>query len=720
MKKLYTVILLSFTSIISSSVSSQVIEDWVRTAGDVNKNNAMIARDANDNVFVTGHYLNIYTRKYDKLGNFQWEATSTSGISNNFERSTWITIDPFGNVIVMGMRYVFSQGYPLPVGMIVMKYDQNGNQLWKRTITGTFGSIDFSVQNFDERCFTDAQGNIYAGAAERFPSQSPGYFAVKFSPSGTILWSKKVFLGSQYYDVNACRLNTNGTFVLTGTSEKSPTNTTTVAFNSNGDILWTSTVPANAGGNDVVFDNSRNTYVLTTYTATVENSTDFVLLKYSPSGALLSTKFYDFGGAEIGKRMVYTPDNNLVMTGVGSQLTGMPYTDWVTIKVNTDGSSLWRKRYNQHQNNDEIPYFIAADDLSNVYITGTGGPFLGGSTLSALQMVTLKYGPGGNQQWTAVTDSPATKGVGIAIASDRSLFVAGENVMTVIHYIQNSSSIYYRDADGDGYGDAATSVKASSPPQGYVSDSTDCNDNDSNIYPAATEICDGKDNNCDGHIDEGCSQVTITISDASINEGNRGQKTMSFDVTISQVSSRIVSVNYSTQDATATAGSDYVATSGTLTFKGRTTKQTIAISIIGDKIPEQSETFIVALSNAVNATIIKTRGTGTIINDDGPMTAISSAPASENNNSTVNRFVNVSPNPATSSLYVELYGYTGNVTMQLANLNGKVLMQQKMQAGDTKYVRQQLDIENITSGVYLLIVIDKKGNRQSEKIVIAR
>ncbi len=65
---------------------------------------------------------------------------------------------------------------------------------------------------------------------------------------------------------------------------------------------------------------------------------------------------------------------------------------------------------------------------------------------------------------------------------------------------------YYMDNDGDGFGDASISIDTCQAISGYVIDDTDCNDNDANIFPGATEVCgDGLDNNCDGQADEGCS-----------------------------------------------------------------------------------------------------------------------------------------------------------------------------------------------------------------------
>ena len=61
---------------------------------------------------------------------------------------------------------------------------------------------------------------------------------------------------------------------------------------------------------------------------------------------------------------------------------------------------------------------------------------------------------------------------------------------------------WYSDSDGDGYGDAASSTLACDAPSGHVSDDADCDDGDGAVNPAATELCDSVDNDCDGTIDE--------------------------------------------------------------------------------------------------------------------------------------------------------------------------------------------------------------------------
>ncbi len=65
----------------------------------------------------------------------------------------------------------------------------------------------------------------------------------------------------------------------------------------------------------------------------------------------------------------------------------------------------------------------------------------------------------------------------------------------------STGSDWYADADEDGYGDADTFIESCDQPTGYLSDSADCDDADSDINPDATETCDGVDEDCDGVTD---------------------------------------------------------------------------------------------------------------------------------------------------------------------------------------------------------------------------
>lgn len=112
------------------------------------------------------------------------------------------------------------------------------------------------------------------------------------------------------------------------------------------------------------------------------------------------------------------------------------------------------------------------------------------------------------------------------------------------------------------------------------------------------------------------SNPSISIQNASVLEGNSGAKNATFTVTLSQASTQTVTVNYATANNTAIAGTDYVATNGTLTFTPGSLSRTFAVQIQGDLEDESNEFFQVNLSGAVNGTIATSQAQGTILDDE--------------------------------------------------------------------------------------------------------
>jgi hypothetical protein len=90
-----------------------------------------------------------------------------------------------------------------------------------------------------------------------------------------------------------------------------------------------------------------------------------------------------------------------------------------------------------------------------------------------------------------------------------------------------------------------------------------------------------------------------------------------FTVTLSAAYDVPVTVDFATADGTARTGnSDYVGTTGTLTFAPGQTTKTVTVIVKGDKKKESNETFFVNLSGATNALMLDSQGVGTILNDD--------------------------------------------------------------------------------------------------------
>ncbi|MDZ5084897.1 Calx-beta domain-containing protein [Mycolicibacterium parafortuitum] len=116
--------------------------------------------------------------------------------------------------------------------------------------------------------------------------------------------------------------------------------------------------------------------------------------------------------------------------------------------------------------------------------------------------------------------------------------------------------------------------------------------------------------------DVGDALPTLSISDASVVEGDGGQTHVMFTVTLSAASDEAVSVGYVTSNGTATAGVDYTAGSGVVTFAPGVTSQMVHVTVTGDTAVEGNETFTVSLSNPSGATIADGSAVGTITNDD--------------------------------------------------------------------------------------------------------
>ncbi|MEW5956084.1 MAG: Calx-beta domain-containing protein [Chloroflexota bacterium] len=109
----------------------------------------------------------------------------------------------------------------------------------------------------------------------------------------------------------------------------------------------------------------------------------------------------------------------------------------------------------------------------------------------------------------------------------------------------------------------------------------------------------------------------ISISDGSISEGDIGTIGAVFTVTLSAASAQIITVDYATADGSAAAPADYTAVpTTTLTFPAGVVSQLITITVQGDTLFENDETFLVNLANPGNATLGDGQGVGTIINDD--------------------------------------------------------------------------------------------------------
>lgn len=120
-----------------------------------------------------------------------------------------------------------------------------------------------------------------------------------------------------------------------------------------------------------------------------------------------------------------------------------------------------------------------------------------------------------------------------------------------------------------------------------------------------------------GNILDNDPNVTVSISDVSVHEGNSGTTSAVFTVRTSATHEKFIQMAYSTANGTAMAPGDYVAANAGLLFLPGQVEKTITITINGDTETEPNETFLVNLTNPFAATIVRGQATGTILNDEG-------------------------------------------------------------------------------------------------------
>ena len=131
--------------------------------------------------------------------------------------------------------------------------------------------------------------------------------------------------------------------------------------------------------------------------------------------------------------------------------------------------------------------------------------------------------------------------------------------------------------------------------------------------------CSGESNNDENQPPPLPTLPVLSIADNSVVEGDAGETTLTFQVSLTGTATSSVTVSYTTADGTASSASDYVAANGTLTLAVGTSSELINVTVNGDTTVESDENFTVTLSAPTNATISTATATGIITNDDDPV-----------------------------------------------------------------------------------------------------
>jgi hypothetical protein len=393
-----------------------------------------MALDAKGNIYITGFSQNslsnlgYVTIKYAPNGSQLW-ATRYDSTNYPAATPTGLVLDYSKNVVVTG-------------NPVTIKYDSNGNQLWKASYSGTALAVD-------------AGANIYVTGF------GTAFNTVKLNAAGSNVWfTTYVDVGPTLSQVVLVDSNTNvyvaGADAWIYGRGEYYVQVVIVRYDSNGNQLWTATYEDGDSSSVQVegaaLDSSNNLYLVALFSRT---PADLFAYKYAPNGTLIWAAYNP--DASVGPDYAFglAVDNtgDVLLTGQFSYL-GPDDTygtaAYGTYKANENGSWLWTNLFPIGPFPPSAALSIAADSGNNCYVTGYSP-----GTNSGNDIVTIKYGPNGNQVWLQRYHGPGNgddAGNAIAVDNNGNVYVTGYETTaaggTEIVTIKYSPVTLQRRADG--------------------------------------------------------------------------------------------------------------------------------------------------------------------------------------------------------------------------------------------------------------------------------
>lgn len=413
---------------VTSMASAQIWSRRYNGAGSGNDAARAITLDGAGNVYVAGESagtattgIDIVTIKYNGSGAPQW-AKRYDGTAHGSDYGKALAVDLSGNVYVTGA----SDGVGTGSDIATIKYNATGTRLWVKRYDGPAHGFDMpssiAVDNSD--------GSIYVAGAVTTATTELDMVLIKYAPDGTRLWVKRYDGPSHGYDfASAVAVDLNHNVVITGASMGSGTQQdfATLKYSSTGTLLFVRRY--NSTANRVDF---ANALALHPYTGDIfvtgnswrsDTECHYVTIKYDTNGNQQWLADYNNGGIDIPWGIAVDPSGNAIVTGQSSDPTTQ--NDYFTLKYNgSTGATIWSRRYDGGQNNDDIAYAIALDGNGDPCITGTSYTGI----TNKFDIVTIKYFDSGGMAWKKTYASTGKlTDAGYAIAADPfgNTYVAG-------------------------------------------------------------------------------------------------------------------------------------------------------------------------------------------------------------------------------------------------------------------------------------------------------
>ena len=347
------------------------------------------------NVYVTGHCSNsdFLTIKYNNYGGFLWKARYDGGYGLDFARG--LSVSASGNVYVTGE----SPGSGSSFDYATIQYSPAGAFLWLARYNGPGNASDKPVA-----LAIDNSGSVYVTGSSIGSGTLLDLATIKYSSGGVEQWVRRWAGSGDPWDeyAKAIAVNASGNVYVTGGNGGIPT----LKYSTNGDLLWTTIYHSPANGSDegraITLDASGNVYV-TGYAAGdhIPRNKDYCTIKYNSSGDTIWVRYYNGpgNGDDWANDIEVDANGNVYVTGfsVGSGTS----EDIATIKYSSSGVEQWAARYNGPADGSDYGNSLTFDDDGNIFVTGSS---LGSG--SDKDYVTIKYNQNGDTVWTRRYNGP--------------------------------------------------------------------------------------------------------------------------------------------------------------------------------------------------------------------------------------------------------------------------------------------------------------------------
>lgn len=315
---------------------------WSRTFGGTLSDGLVTMRLTADG----GYLMSGYTNNYGGGGTDVFLAKlniSTSALNwkkaiggSANDRASAMEITSDGGSIVTGATSSYGAG---GADFLVQKIDSSGTITWARTIGSSGNDNPFAVDQ------TADGGYVVAGNTTGFSLTTAGVYIVKFSSTGTVVWTK-IISTSNDMNINALTETADGGIALAGYwGPGGNTDMYLLKTDSSGTILWQRAIGGT--GNDSAFGIAEGQdggiVIVGNSNLGAPNNIDIYLAKFDNSGNLLFRKTYGGTGTETGYDVTGTTDGGYMIAGIGPNAGGVPSAYFLKIDIN--GGYQWAKTY---------------------------------------------------------------------------------------------------------------------------------------------------------------------------------------------------------------------------------------------------------------------------------------------------------------------------------------------------------------------------------------